>query len=738
MQPIKTKIRHLLFSLIFFLASSFAYAQQKPVTIVFRYKKEAQPLESYWFELGKPLNRSEFKPSGQFPGKIISTVCKNDTCETTCQYSVPETTCASIGDLFRHEIIVIPGDSVRITMGLKDKTKMSGKFGRLWGHELAYAGKNQAVYALFDSLANHEGDLRMETLMGFGRKFLPLDSFCNAAKARYLRRIDFLKSYAQHYFIPADVQRLVSTEIYSFYLNNLIQPLLSSKFEIGAYPKEFSDLIRNSKFDNTDLYFKTLLYNWAAYQFSSLGSDFKTQDVSQQELISTYNWIKKNHNGKVRDHQLTLHLEQHSYQYHQHEKTIDSLFKDFKSKSADKDYVHFLDSALTTARNKKEMKYSMEQVMASELKDLNQKKSSVQSLFRKKPVLLICWASWCKPCLAQIPAEHDLEKKYGDQIDFVYLSFDQDEKAWLAKSDELKLTGNNYLLAKNFRSDMAQFYKITSIPRYFIYDKNGNPYPSGSTKKIKTMKKIAVIYDLYQTILPTRSIPADTFQPVFEAIKAANKGDVQETVLEEAFEELWRKSMEVVAQEYNFSQAMFDAGKNALIHTDYQLVLKPFDDFEVIKEIPAKRFLVTTGLSKLQQAKINALFQPGDFEAVFIDDPYQENRLGKMTIFSQIAVQHQLTADQVWIVGDNPDAEIAAGNALGMKTVQILRPGIAKGDTAFIEIFRIDINGINNAFKMLTTIFFQRFFSVVPPPICKKYHPTYSRNDNPKNNTGNF
>jgi putative hydrolase of the HAD superfamily len=196
------------------------------------------------------------------------------------------------------------------------------------------------------------------------------------------------------------------------------------------------------------------------------------------------------------------------------------------------------------------------------------------------------------------------------------------------------------------------------------------------------MKKIAVIYDLDQTILPTRSIPADTFQPVFEAIKAANKGTVQETVLEEAFEELWRKSMEVVAQEYNFSQAMFDAGKNALIHTDYQLVLKPFDDFEVIKEIPSKRFLVTTGLSKLQQAKIDALFQPGDFEAVFIDDPYQENRLGKMTIFSQIAAQHQLTADQVWIVGDNPDAEIAAGNALGMKTVQILRPGIAKGDTA--------------------------------------------------------
>ena len=34
------------------------------------------------------------------------------------------------------------------------------------------------------------------------------------------------------------------------------------------------------------------------------------------------------------------------------------------------------------------------------------------------------------------------------------------------------------------------------------------------------------------------------------------------------------------------------------------------------------------------------------------------------------------------MVGDNPDSEIEAGNRLGIKTVQILRPGVPRGDNA--------------------------------------------------------
>lgn len=196
------------------------------------------------------------------------------------------------------------------------------------------------------------------------------------------------------------------------------------------------------------------------------------------------------------------------------------------------------------------------------------------------------------------------------------------------------------------------------------------------------MKDIAIIYDLDDTILPTRSIPENTFAPVFDAIRFVNDDIVSKSSLELAFKELWRKPIDVVALDYGFSDRMIDAGKNALINTEYKFTLNSFEDFHVIRNIRGKRVLVTTGITKLQQAKINALFLIDDFDEIIIDDPYQDNRLGKKKIFAQVAERLQLSPEQVWIIGDNPDSEIAAGNALGMITVQILRPGVVSTNSS--------------------------------------------------------
>ncbi|MBB6500931.1 HAD family hydrolase [Pedobacter cryoconitis] len=196
------------------------------------------------------------------------------------------------------------------------------------------------------------------------------------------------------------------------------------------------------------------------------------------------------------------------------------------------------------------------------------------------------------------------------------------------------------------------------------------------------MKNLALIYDLDDTIIPTRSIPSSTFKPVFDAIKYANQGVVPPNLLEQAFDDLWRMPFDIVASNFGFTDSMITAGRGALLNTDYQLTLVPFDDYQVVKEIMCKRFLVTTGITKLQQAKINSIFKDGDFDEIIIDDPYQENRLGKQNIFADIANRHEIEATQMWIIGDNPESEIKAGNALGMTTVQILRPGIKKTENS--------------------------------------------------------
>jgi FMN phosphatase YigB (HAD superfamily) len=43
---------------------------------------------------------------------------------------------------------------------------------------------------------------------------------------------------------------------------------------------------------------------------------------------------------------------------------------------------------------------------------------------------------------------------------------------------------------------------------------------------------------------------------------------------------------------------------------------------------------------------------------------------------------HHLETGNVLIVGDNPDSELAAGQRLGIRTVQTLRPGVPYAPTA--------------------------------------------------------
>jgi putative hydrolase of the HAD superfamily len=95
-----------------------------------------------------------------------------------------------------------------------------------------------------------------------------------------------------------------------------------------------------------------------------------------------------------------------------------------------------------------------------------------------------------------------------------------------------------------------------------------------------------------------------------------------------------------------------------------------------LSELPANRFLVTSGFRRLQESKIRALQLLPQFTAVYIDAIDEHDRLGKLGHFEGILLKQRLTAAEVLVIGDNADSEIAAGARLGMPTVQTLRPGV--------------------------------------------------------------
>ena len=87
-----------------------------------------------------------------------------------------------------------------------------------------------------------------------------------------------------------------------------------------------------------------------------------------------------------------------------------------------------------------------------------------------KVIFMNLWATWCAPCLAEMPSIKKLHKEMGDEVAFVMLSLDDDfEKA--KAFDQQK--GYNFPIY-SLASGMPSMYDSSTIPTTYIIDAQGN------------------------------------------------------------------------------------------------------------------------------------------------------------------------------------------------------------------------------------------------------------------------
>lgn len=93
-----------------------------------------------------------------------------------------------------------------------------------------------------------------------------------------------------------------------------------------------------------------------------------------------------------------------------------------------------------------------------------------------KYVYIDVWATWCGPCLAEIPHLKKVEEKYhGKNIEFVSISVDveKDYEKWKKMVTSKELGGIQLFADKNWTSDFIKAFGINSIPRFILIDPNG-------------------------------------------------------------------------------------------------------------------------------------------------------------------------------------------------------------------------------------------------------------------------
>lgn len=88
--------------------------------------------------------------------------------------------------------------------------------------------------------------------------------------------------------------------------------------------------------------------------------------------------------------------------------------------------------------------------------------------FEGKPVFLNFWATWCPPCIAEMPSIQDLYDEYKDKVAFVLISGEP------ASVVEAFMEKNQYNIpVYSLKSSIPSIFETSTIPATFLISPSG-------------------------------------------------------------------------------------------------------------------------------------------------------------------------------------------------------------------------------------------------------------------------
>ncbi len=106
-------------------------------------------------------------------------------------------------------------------------------------------------------------------------------------------------------------------------------------------------------------------------------------------------------------------------------------------------------------------------------KDLDGKPFSIAQ-YKGKVVLVDFWATWCGPCVAELPnVLKAYEDYHGKGFEIVGISLDSDEQKMRAFIKERKMAWSQYFDGKGWDNKLAVQYGVHAIPATYLLDREG-------------------------------------------------------------------------------------------------------------------------------------------------------------------------------------------------------------------------------------------------------------------------
>lgn len=112
-------------------------------------------------------------------------------------------------------------------------------------------------------------------------------------------------------------------------------------------------------------------------------------------------------------------------------------------------------------------------------KDVN-----LSSLLKGKFTYIDVWATWCGPCVKEIPYLEKLADRFhgNAKVQFISISIDTDKDAWKKKIDADRPQWAQYILTKENSRKFQSDWGISGIPRFIMIDAEGNIFSADAPR----------------------------------------------------------------------------------------------------------------------------------------------------------------------------------------------------------------------------------------------------------------
>ena len=370
----------------------------------------------------------------------------------------------TILDVFNRDILAFPGDTVLMNVSGTDQSNAV----------IDFLGPMAGKHSFFSKLRENVGQFKSYNFLF--NQAEDIEKYEEEAKAYFNAKLDFFRKYYPESADAPNEAALVKDLITASYYSDLLYPVTSRKIVKDRLRPNYLDQIDISLLAKRELLpfreFILLLAYYNSFILSHPAPRGQTYDSAYvaENIATAYSNFK----GEIRDNLLLFIFSGLTENGKQNNKNqIDKLF-------------NYLNAAfkedLRRVEKIRDLKVQFDiinrpfpkDILGQTLKTTDGKYVTLAEILSSNiPVYVDFWASWCGPCVEEMPNERKLISKYmGKGIKFVLISIDNNEKQWKRGISKINVEADHYWIADGMKSPIGKYISIESIPRYLIIGKN--------------------------------------------------------------------------------------------------------------------------------------------------------------------------------------------------------------------------------------------------------------------------